>query len=105
MDNIMSGSDDEGDMEILRETPTKERLLHESPVIVTRRKSSAPKVVEEARASGNVKLSLYWKYFQAGSNCCTFSFLIFTNIVTQILFTGSDWWLNFWSVSSTRLVP
>ena len=51
---------------------------------------------DESKSSGNISLGLYWKYIRAGSNCCSLSTLVLTNILTQIFFTGSDYWLQFW---------
>lgn len=40
---------------------------------------------------------IYWKYFRSGFGCI--SFLVFTlvSIVTQIFFSGSDYWLTLWT--------
>ena len=51
---------------------------------------------EEAGESGNVKWRTYWEYFHAGSTCCTIFLVIFSNVLTQALFTGSDFWLQIW---------
>lgn len=56
-----------------------------------------PKQAEEQRASGTVKLSHYGKYFKAGGGCCVLFILVATNIITQVLYTGSDYYLNFWT--------
>jgi ATP-binding cassette subfamily C (CFTR/MRP) protein 4 len=57
-----------------------------------------PKAVEETRSTGTVKLSLYWKYFRAGANHFVLFSLILMNLLTQVLYTGSDYWLNVWFV-------
>jgi len=56
-----------------------------------------PKAVEESKSSGQVPLSVYWAYFRSGSNPCVLIFLLTTSIITQILFTGCDYWLNIWT--------
>jgi ATP-binding cassette subfamily C (CFTR/MRP) protein 4 len=57
---------------------------------------SGPKLNEESVASGRVGVGLYWKYISAGSNCFTAFVLVFSNFLTQALYTGSDYWLSFW---------
>lgn len=71
-------------------SPTRQKILDNKD------SDNGPKVVEEGTKSGGVKWSLYWKYFMAGSGYFTFFLLVLFNIITQILFTGADWWLNFW---------
>lgn len=57
---------------------------------------SVPKENEELAATGRVGLGLYIQYFKAGSNPFTAMVLILSNIVTQVLYAGSDWWLSLW---------
>jgi ATP-binding cassette subfamily C (CFTR/MRP) protein 4 len=61
-----------------------------------KRKLSAPKLQDEQSSSGTVKWSLYANYFKAGSGIVTFIVLVLSNVITQVLFTGSDYFLNFW---------
>ena len=60
--------------------------------------SFLPKPVEETKSSGTVKASLYWKYFRSGSNYFILFSVMITNIFAQVLYTGSDYWLNVWCV-------
>ena len=51
---------------------------------------------DETKSSQNLSRGLYWKYIRAGSNCCSLFVLILANILAQICFNGSDYWLQFW---------
>ncbi|ODN02112.1 Multidrug resistance-associated protein 4 [Orchesella cincta] len=68
--------------------------------MIARKKSiDGPNAVEETKSAGSMKLSLYWKYFKFGSGTFSFFLMVLFNILTQILFSGADWWLNFWTKS------
>ena len=80
--------------------PTASEDFPGSPVengIVGEAVEFLPKSVEESRSTGTVPLSIYWKYFRSGSNHCTLFLLLLSSVVTQVLFTGSDYWLNIWT--------
>jgi len=51
---------------------------------------------DEFTTSGDIGLSLYWKYISAGASCFGLLLLLASNILTQFLFTGSDYWLQYW---------
>lgn len=40
---------------------------------------------------------LYWRYIRAGSSLFALTILFFSNILVQILFSGSDYWLQYWT--------
>ena len=42
-------------------------------------------------------MSLYWQYFRAGGGYLSAFFLMINFIVTQILFSGSEYWLTLWT--------
>lgn len=63
---------------------------------IIRQPLQQPMNADELRSVGDIGLSLYWKYIRAGSNCCSLLFIIILNLVTQFLFTGSDYWLQYW---------
>ena len=50
-------------------------------------------------ASRKVPLSVYWKYFRAGGGNLSLAILLTSCILTQILFSASDYWLNLWTNS------
>ncbi|CAL8127080.1 unnamed protein product [Orchesella dallaii] len=94
----MSDSEDEEDSISPDGSPSKKSMISG----VNRKASVAksidgPKAVEEASSAGSVKLSLYWKYFKSGSGFFSFFMMVLFNVITQILFSGADWWLNFWT--------
>jgi len=55
-----------------------------------------PLVEEEMRSTGEISLGLYYKYIRAGSGFFRILFIAVLNLVTQVLFTGCDYWLKFW---------
>lgn len=55
-----------------------------------------PVQVAESRSSGNVSQIVYSSYFSAGGSCCTILFFILMCVATQILTSGSDYWITFW---------
>ena len=56
----------------------------------------APKATEETRTIGGVGIEVYWEYLKNGANCTTLIFFVCVICVTQILYTGSDYWLALW---------
>jgi spore maturation protein CgeB len=54
------------------------------------------KEFEETNATGGVGLNVLWKYIRAGSSICTLIIFLFTNILTQAFYSGSDYWLQLW---------
>lgn len=44
-----------------------------------------------------MSLRVYWKYFRSGGGCCSFLFFAVMCIFTQVLFSGSDFWLTLWT--------
>lgn len=55
-----------------------------------------PKETQELVAKGNIKNSLYWKYFRANGSLSLLVFIFFLYIITQLIMSGSDYWLAFW---------
>lgn len=51
----------------------------------------------EMATSGSVRAKIYWIYVRNGAGCCLLLALIATNIATQLLFNGSDWFLSLWT--------
>lgn len=57
-----------------------------------------PKETQELIATGRVKNSLYWKYFCANGSNFLLAFVVFLYIFTQVIISGSDYWLGYWYV-------
>ena len=55
------------------------------------------KAADEMRSSGSVTLAVYWKYFKAGGGCFSFFLFMLSCVITQFLFSGSDYWLSLWT--------
>lgn len=51
---------------------------------------------EEELASGDISWRVYWAYLSSGSSCTALLVLVFAAITTQIVFTATDFWLQFW---------
>ncbi|KAK4317272.1 hypothetical protein Pmani_011632 [Petrolisthes manimaculis] len=51
----------------------------------------------EMRSHGTVKSKVYMQYLRAGSGWCVIIILIILNVLTQILFSGTDYWLSYWT--------
>ena len=60
-------------------------------------KKESPKQVKEQRSSGSVKFKIYTDYFRSGGNWFAVIFMFFMNILCQVLYSGSDIWLSFWT--------
>ncbi len=46
---------------------------------------------------GSNKLKIYYVYFRAGAGLLMFLTFFSSNLLTQVLFTGSDYWLSAWT--------
>lgn len=51
---------------------------------------------QEMRSQGSVKSKVYLQYFRAGSGWWLMAILIICNVITQVLFTGTDYFLSYW---------
>ncbi len=54
---------------------------------------------EEFRTTGGISFSTYLKYFLAGGGYISFALCTLTFILSQILYSASDYWLNIWTNS------
>ena len=61
------------------------------------KENSTPEPVKEERSSGSVKFKVYKDYIRSGGNWFAVIFLLFMNILCQVLYSGSDIWLSFWT--------
>lgn len=50
----------------------------------------------EVRSVGSVKASIYLQYFLAGGGWFLLIVLCLANVITQVLFSGTDYWLSYW---------
>ncbi|XP_066976379.1 ATP-binding cassette sub-family C member 4-like isoform X2 [Macrobrachium rosenbergii] len=51
----------------------------------------------EVRSQGSVKGEVYVKYCRAGGSWCLIIILFTLNVTTQVLFSGTDYWLSYWA--------
>ncbi|XP_055936124.1 ATP-binding cassette sub-family C member 4-like isoform X2 [Argiope bruennichi] len=56
-----------------------------------------PKGVEELKTQGAVKLKVYIEYIKSGAGLFLRIILLLSYIGTQVLFSGSDFWLTAWT--------
>ncbi|XP_071455642.1 ATP-binding cassette sub-family C member 4-like [Hetaerina americana] len=54
-------------------------------------------VVGEIRTTGSVDSTVYKKYFSAGGNGCVITFVFALFILAQLLASGCDFWVTFWT--------
>ena len=52
---------------------------------------------DEMGTSDKISLKLYWIYIKSGSGPLLMLLFIISNIITQISFTGCDYWLSLWT--------
>ena len=49
------------------------------------------------RSSGSVKAAVYYRYFSSGGGLSSLLLCVVTNILCQVLYSGSDLWLSHWT--------
>ena len=59
----------------------------------------APQRQQEMSVIGSVKGAIYWLYIRAGAGIFLLPLLITSNLTTQLLFNGSDYYLSLWTES------
>jgi ATP-binding cassette subfamily C (CFTR/MRP) protein 4 len=86
----------------LRKPPTNAAIKSDesTPLLV-----GSPNPHDEQRSSGDITLGLYWRYMSAGSSWFGMTNLLLSNILVQILFSGSDYYLQYWTRSEEKRVP
>jgi len=57
---------------------------------------SQPREDAECRSFGRVAKNVYASYLSATGSTYKLSFCLLMYIVTQVLITGSDYWISFW---------
>jgi len=50
----------------------------------------------EKMASGSVSLKTYWEYYRSGDSLCGMIMVFVGFVLSQILYSASDWWLAIW---------
>ncbi|XP_069950148.1 ATP-binding cassette sub-family C member 4-like isoform X3 [Cherax quadricarinatus] len=51
----------------------------------------------ETRAEGSVRGAVYLEYFLAGGGWILLIILFIANVLTQVIFSGTDYWLSYWA--------
>ncbi|XP_064554775.1 ATP-binding cassette sub-family C member 4-like isoform X2 [Drosophila montana] len=51
----------------------------------------------ETQATGVISSRVWYEYFQAGSSWLSFSFMVFTMLLSQLVCSGSDYFSNVWT--------
>jgi ATP-binding cassette subfamily C (CFTR/MRP) protein 4 len=57
----------------------------------------------EIQTTGAVKGAIYWLYIRSGGGFLLISTLIISNIITQTLFNGSDYFLSLWTDEESKV--
>lgn len=68
------------------------RIIGEAPI----------KQTAESTDFNSIGYSIYWYYIKASSACFLVLLLGITNLGTQALFNGSDFWLSYWTDTEQR---
>ena len=55
------------------------------------------KETAEEQAEGGVSGRVWLEYFRAGSSLMGFSFMVFVMLVSQVVCSGSDYFVNIWT--------
>nr|XP_013101686.1 unnamed protein product [Stomoxys calcitrans]XP_013101693.1 unnamed protein product [Stomoxys calcitrans]XP_013101700.1 unnamed protein product [Stomoxys calcitrans] len=55
------------------------------------------KMLNEEQAEGGVSGRVWWEYFRAGSTLMGFSFMVFVMLLSQVVCSGSDFFVNIWT--------
>lgn len=93
---LLSGRPDE---EMKEENPKLHRRQSSVQSVassVEEKGQEEPPEVAEMRSSGTVGSHVYMGYLRAGGNCCSMFFMFFMCVFTQLLASGSDYWLTYW---------
>ncbi|KAK7083945.1 Multidrug resistance-associated protein 4, partial [Halocaridina rubra] len=84
--------------ESCQETPSKNiKQLKEADENANREEDEKENSGTEMRSQGSVKGEVYLKYCRAGGSWCLLVILFTMNVATQVLFSGTDYWLSYWA--------
>nr|CAD7442940.1 unnamed protein product [Timema bartmani] len=61
-----------------------------------------PEEAKELRTRGKLNFSVYGAYFSAGGSCFAVFFMFFVAFLAQVLSSGTDYWLSFWTDTESR---
>nr|CAD7197499.1 unnamed protein product [Timema douglasi] len=61
-----------------------------------------PEETKELRTRGKLNFSVYGAYFSAGGGCFAVFFMFFVAFLAQVLSSGTDYWLSFWTDTESR---
>ncbi|XP_068230341.1 ATP-binding cassette sub-family C member 4-like isoform X1 [Palaemon carinicauda] len=91
-------SDSNGSLnENCQDTPRNTKKLKDTDDNANNDQSEKEKPDSEIRSQGSVKGEVYVKYCRAGGSWCLIIILFTMNVATQVLFSGTDYWLSFWA--------
>ncbi|KAJ0062303.1 hypothetical protein NL108_007506, partial [Boleophthalmus pectinirostris] len=107
--SLLQVEDEEEPQTPAPETPSRSRTLSQNSVMSQASDVHSVKdgdqlpvepvqtVVEESRAQGTIKISLYVKYLKAGASFLVLVFMLFINLLAQVSYIMNDWWLAYWA--------
>ena len=64
-----------------------------------------PEESKEEKSVGNINRKVYLSYFRAGSNGFAIFYLFSISVICQVLYSGSDVWLGYWTNQELETVP
>nr|CAD7597267.1 unnamed protein product [Timema genevievae] len=73
-----------------------------SSVDIVGSKTLPPEDGKELRTRGKLNFSVYGAYFSAGGSCFAVFFMFFVAFLAQVLSSGTDYWLSFWTDTESR---
>lgn len=56
-----------------------------------------PEIEAEEQAASGVPVRAVKKYFSAGASCCSLFFVVFVLLLSQVVTSGSDYFVNYWT--------
>jgi hypothetical protein len=74
------------------------KWLFQKPMLVIEEKVDQGKPDDhiEKMAEGSVDSKLYWDYFRSGDSLCAIIWLVMGFLLSQILYSVSEYWLSDW---------
>ncbi|XP_069689580.1 probable multidrug resistance-associated protein lethal(2)03659 isoform X2 [Periplaneta americana] len=90
----------EPDDDSLEDDPPLQKMLRQmsiASVSSTDEKQPEPKEVAEMRTVGSVSAKVYNTYLRAGGNYCVLLTLILLFVLSQVLASGCDYWITYWT--------
>ncbi|XP_064826807.1 ATP-binding cassette sub-family C member 4-like isoform X3 [Oncorhynchus masou masou] len=60
-------------------------------------------VAEESRSEGNIGVSLYFKYLNAGASILVMLGTVLLSLIAEVAYVLQDWWLAYWAGEQEKL--